>query len=114
MESVGERLAVLDDRVRALQESMGRSISDQATAHAVLAQWMKDWTAEVTAWRAGMDRRMGESEARQECLAQESERARGALRVALWVFGAAVTLATGVSSGLLVRLFGEALGSAGP
>ncbi len=110
----GERLAVLDDRVRTLQESMARAIAEQSTAHAVLAQWMKDWTTEVAAWRTGMDRRFDEMEARQEHLTQEANRARGSLRVAMWVFGAAVTLITGVSSGLMVRVFGEALARAAP
>lgn len=109
-----ERLAILDDRVRTLQESMARAIAEQSTAHAVLAQWMKDWTAEVSAWRAGMDRRFEEMDATQELLTQEAERARGSLRTAMWVFGAAVSLITGVTSGLMVRVFGEALARAVP
>lgn len=114
MEMLSERLAVMDDRVRAMQESMARAMAEQATAHAVLAQWMKDWTAEVGAWRAGMDRRLEAMEARQELITQEAERARGSLRVAMWAFGVAVTLITGVSSGLMVRVLGEALARAAP
>jgi hypothetical protein len=109
MQAVSERLALLDERVRGFQESMAKAITEQATAHAVLAQWMKDWTAEVAAWRAGMDRRLAALETRQEQMTQEADRARGALRVAMWVFGTAVTLATGISSGLMVKVFGEAL-----
>lgn len=112
MNAVGERLAVLDDRLRALQDGMARAVAEQAQSHAVLAQWMRDWTAEVTAWRASVDRRMDGVEGRQEALAREAEGVRGALRVALWMVGAATTLVTAVSSGVLVRWIGGALGGA--
>ena len=69
---VTEGLAGLDERLRALQVSisreaasaqerqaeMARAVAVQATDHAVLAQWMKDWTAEVTAWRKCIEERM--------------------------------------------------------
>lgn len=128
-DTVSERLFQLDERVRALQEStargaamslegqarlegaqaaMAHSVAEHATAQAVLSQWMKDWTAEVTAWRESVDRRMGALEARQEVTAREQEQARGALRAAMWVFGTALTVVTSVLSGLLGRLVSAA------
>ena len=134
-DTLSERLFQLDERVRALQESaargaaltlegqarlessqaaMARSVADQGTAQAVLTQWMHDWTAEVTAWRQSIDRRMGGAEARQEEIARSAEQARGALRVAMWVFGTALTLVTSVLSGVLIRLLGTAVTHGAP
>lgn len=124
-DTVSERLYRLDERVRALQESTARgaamSLEGQArlegaqdavarrvvefgTAQAVLSQWMKDWTTEVTAWRKSMDRRMSAFEMRQAVLAREQEQARGALRAAMWAFGTALTVVTSALSGVLGRL----------
>lgn len=119
--SVAEGLSALDERLRALQAStardaaraldgqaeMGRAVAVQATDHAVLAQWMKDWNAEVTAWRKCIEERVATVDARLEGTGRDLEQARGAMKVALWVFGTALTLVTGVFSGVMVRVISE-------
>ena len=119
--SVVDGLSALDESLRALQAStardaaraldgqaeVARAVADQATAHAVLAQWMKDWTAEVTAWRNCIEGRMATVDARLEGTGRDLEQARGAMKVALWVFGTALTLVTGIFSGVMVRVIGE-------
>lgn len=119
--SVADALSGLDERLRALQAStardaaralngqaeVARAVAVQATDHAVLAQWMKDWTAEVTAWRKCIEGRLATVDTRLEEAGRDLEQARGAMKVALWVFGTALTLVTGVFSGVLVRVIGE-------
>ncbi|HEY3412231.1 MAG TPA: hypothetical protein VGM51_04130 [Armatimonadota bacterium] len=119
--SVADALSALEEGVRALQEStardavkardgqaeLARAVAEQATAHAVLTQWMKDWTAEVTAWRNCIEGRVAAADARLEGAGRDLEQARGAMKVALWVFGTALTLVTGVFSGVMVRVIGE-------
>jgi hypothetical protein len=127
-DTLSERLFQLDERVRALQDTaargaamtldgqarleasqtaMAKALGEHGTAQAVMTQWMRDWTAEVTAWRQSVDRRMSGLERRQDEMARGAERARGAARVAMWVFGTALTLVTSVFSGVLIRLLGE-------
>lgn len=125
---VAERLSLLDERLRAIQQGVERdgarllqgqarlaaaqarlaaAVAQQTTAHAVLSQWIKDWTAEVTAWRGGVDGRAERLAAEQERVRREVSQARGALRVAVWVLGAALTLVTGV----LARALGDVVGA---
>ncbi|HEY3269433.1 MAG TPA: hypothetical protein VGM37_21170 [Armatimonadota bacterium] len=96
----------IGDRLLAGQEAIGRAVAEQETAHAVLSQWMRDFTAEVVAWRGAMEARMAELEARQADLTRDVNQARGALRVAMWAFGAALTVVTGVFTGVMVRVLG--------
>jgi len=123
---VEDRLAVLDDRLRALQTStardaaqafdghaaLARAVAQQATDHAVLAQWMKDWTTEVAAWRKCMEDRLEAVDGRQTATNRDLEQARGAMKVAVWVLGASLTLVTGVLSGAMVRVLGEIMSRA--
>lgn len=124
---VEDRLAVMDDRLRALQAStardaaqafdghaaLARAVAQQATDHAVLAQWMKDWTTEVAAWRKCMEDRLEAVDGHQATTSRDLEQARGAMRVAVWVFGATLTLVTGVLSGVLVRVITQIMSTGG-
>lgn len=125
---VAERLSLLDERLRAIQAGVERdgarllqgqarlaaaqarlaaTVAQQTTAHAVLSQWLKDWTAEVTAWRGSVDGRAERLAAEQDRMRREISQARGALRVAVWALGAALTLVTGV----LARALGDVAGA---
>jgi hypothetical protein len=118
--TVGESLCALEARVRAHQEATAREaarllegqarlsagLAEQATAQAVLTQWMKDWTGEVAAWRRTVERRAEEEAAERSAARQEIAQARGAVRAALWAFGIALTVVTGTFTGVMVRVLG--------
>ena len=115
-----DSIAMLDERLRALQTStakdaaravesfdaLARAVAIQNRDHAVLAQWMKDWTAEVAAWRKCMETRLSAADERTARNEGELQRARGAAKVAVWVLGTAVTVLTGVLSGITARVAG--------
>jgi hypothetical protein len=122
-----DSIAMLDDRMRALQAStakdaakateqydaLARAVAEQARNHAVLAQWMQDWTSEVAAWRKCVDTRLGEADMHTDGIERELQQARGAMKVALWVFGTALTVLTGVFSGVMVRVLGAMVAPGG-
>ena len=133
--TVGERLTAVEARLNALQEStalhatqvlegqsrlaasqtaLARTVADAGTAQAVLAQWMRDWTTEVNAWRTAMEQRPKACETQQERAERDVAHARGALRVAMWTFGTALTIVTGALTGITARVLGELVGRAGP